>query len=302
MEQGSAWPVARIAVWCAVLGLVVLGTAGVGGGARSPGEAISDLPAPSGVDSGEDTTSPVVPAASGGSAPTMVPTFAASGTGAPVLLSRHDQERLCRELLASLPLPLTPQGMTALEERYLRILRDCPAASRAPEAAFRLASLYFENFEPPRVEPCLQALKLLEDRYPTSPFARWAVWRLLQLAQQAEDWEFLADFLGRLVYREDCLQADRISYMIHLAEVLQRLGRHDEGRPWLERVLQEAAGTPMADLARAMLEQGTGFLAPEGGEDLLASPADPLPGPGAHPASDLPADPASASPIAPGSP
>ncbi|NLI75357.1 MAG: hypothetical protein GX442_02800 [Candidatus Riflebacteria bacterium] len=299
MERHATWPVARIVVWVVVLGLVLLGTAGQGGDPRSPGGAVSGRPADSAGDSGADATLPAGSGATGEAALTGIPAADPVGSRTPPLLSHLDQERLCGELLASLPVPLGPQDMTALEERYLRVLRDCPAASRAPEAAFRLASLYFENSEPPRVEPCLQALKLLEDRYPTSAFARRAVPRLLQLAQQAEDWPFLADYLDRLVHREDCLQADRISYMVHLAEVLERLGRPDEGRPWLERVMREAAGTPMADLARTILEQEAAGLPPDGGEDSLASPAEPLPASGADPVSGLSGAPASASPLAP---
>ncbi len=284
MDQRSARPEPRFPLWVVVPGLVILGTAVLGGGiwppAEGPSPVAEPLPGTFGPASSPNGRLGNPPSPASDSASVL------AGHGSPIRLSLPDQERLSGELLASLPLPISPESMAALENRYLQVLRDCPAASRAPEAAFRLACLYFENSEPPRVEPCLLALKLLEDRYPGSPFARRSVPRLLQLAQQAEDWTFLADYLHRLVYREDCLQADRISYMVSLADVLERLGRAEEARHWLYRVVQEASGTTMADLARTMLESANDQAPPDPGEAApppeagAASPADPLPAPG----------------------
>ncbi|RCK81729.1 MAG: hypothetical protein OZSIB_0863 [Candidatus Ozemobacter sibiricus] len=199
---------------------------------------------------------PAVATSEGALASAALPAAASSdslATGAPQV-SPAEQQRLAAALWQAVQETGGTLGLEGLEQSYQRILRECPQSDIAPEAAFRLATLYFEGWDPPRIAQCLAAFKVLHERYPHSIWARRSIHRLLMVARQAGDWEYLAEYYPRILERESRQCPDRLSHMIEYAEVLERRGQSQEARRWLRSVLEEAPEGPMADLARTLLE------------------------------------------------
>ncbi len=202
--------------------------------------------------------------------------------------SLGEQHRLAASLFEEIKEAGGAMGVETLEQAYQKVLRECPQSELAPEAAFRLANLYFESWDPPRVDPCLATLKLLHERYPDSPWARGSVHRLLLVAHRAGDWAFLAGYYPQILRREARECPDRVGHMIEFAEVLERLGQPQEARRWLCRVLEESHEGPMADLAKTLLDHAAEggampFPEPTPGEPMASGvvathspPSDPL--------------------------